>query len=239
MGKVMAGNNLIKYIYSMGRETYWYALHKIKGTTYAAYYADRMDRIVKKNPQWGLNLKRRFQLDYLISQGMEPHHKMLDFGCGAMSAGVHFIAYLDSGCYYGVDVSAKVLEEGIARLKERDLWKKEPSLHKFFEDDILKLRNVSFDFIWAQSVFTHMPPEDIERLVCNLSELMTPNSVFFATFAEGEKNSRQVRYKDWLYSKDFFVALGERCHLDINFMDDWHHVQSDQYNDVLVRMRLK
>src|SRR3954468_23923578 len=52
----------------------------------------------------------RLQFDYLVSQGLRPHHRLLDVGCGAMRGGVHFAAYLDPGHYFGIDVNDRLLE---------------------------------------------------------------------------------------------------------------------------------
>jgi hypothetical protein len=47
----------------------------------------------------------RLQFDYFVSQGLVPHHRLLDLGCGSLRGGVHFIAYLDPDRYSGVDRS--------------------------------------------------------------------------------------------------------------------------------------
>ena len=35
------------------------------------------------------------QLEYLKRTGFQPHHRLLDIGCGPFRAGRHFIDYLD------------------------------------------------------------------------------------------------------------------------------------------------
>jgi len=46
-----------------------------------------MDLIVSRRPDWGLDLNKRFQLDYLIAHGLKPSMDFLDYGCGAIAAG--------------------------------------------------------------------------------------------------------------------------------------------------------
>ena len=104
----------------------WY---RLRGKSYSEYYARRMDRIVRRNPAWGLNLNREFQLDYLKAKGFLPHHRLLDYGCGALSAGIHFIGYLDADRYVGVDISRAVLEEGLRRVASAGLEAKGPRVH--------------------------------------------------------------------------------------------------------------
>ena len=51
------------------------------------------------------------QFDYLVEHGLQPQHYLLDVGCGPIRGGMHFIRYLETGHYYGVDLNAPVLEE--------------------------------------------------------------------------------------------------------------------------------
>ena len=41
--------------------------------------------------------------DFLIDQGLKPHHKFLDVGCGAGRIGYPAMTYLDSGNYFAFD----------------------------------------------------------------------------------------------------------------------------------------
>src|SRR5438445_760198 len=52
----------------------------------------------------------RAQLDYLVEQGLQPCHYVLDVGCGPLRAGVHFIRYLERGHYAGIDKRGDTLE---------------------------------------------------------------------------------------------------------------------------------
>src|SRR5205807_6035012 len=46
----------------------------------------------------------RLQFEFLTGNGLKPHHRLLDVGCGALRGGLHFIRYLDEGNYVGVDL---------------------------------------------------------------------------------------------------------------------------------------
>ena len=43
----------------------------------------------------------QLQLDFMIREGLKPHHKLLDIGCGSLRGGIHYIRYLDVGNYVG------------------------------------------------------------------------------------------------------------------------------------------
>lgn len=56
MALISLPKRLASRFYEYLREAVWYTRHLVRGTSYAEYYADRMNRIVTRNPDWGLNL---------------------------------------------------------------------------------------------------------------------------------------------------------------------------------------
>jgi hypothetical protein len=54
----------------------------------------------------------QLQFDYMIREGLKPHHKLLDIGCGSLRGGIHFIRYLDAGNYIGTDPNMSLLDAG-------------------------------------------------------------------------------------------------------------------------------
>ena len=50
--------------------------------------------------------------EYLKAQGLQPHHRLVDIGCGPFRAGRHFIDYLDPGNYYAVDANHSLIQAG-------------------------------------------------------------------------------------------------------------------------------
>jgi len=216
-------------------EALLYARHRLSGKSYADYYAARMDRVVAQNPDWGLNLNKRFQIDYLRAHGLEPRSAFLDYGCGALAAGLHFIDYLDPGCYTGIDISAKVLEEGERRIYGAQLTAKAPRLLHLSSPDLSFLPSAAYDFIWAQSVFTHMPPEDIAALLPQLRRCLKAQGAFYASFALSEDGMRQRRFKDWYYDFAFFRGTAQSSGLKAILMEDWSHPDDPDGNDRLVR----
>ena len=48
----------------------------------------------------------RIQLKILEEHGLQPHHHLLDIGCGSLRLGCKAVPYLDPGHYWGTDLSA-------------------------------------------------------------------------------------------------------------------------------------
>lgn len=153
----------------------------------------------------------KLQFDFLVRQGLDPGNTLLDIGCGTLRGGRHFIGYLKPGNYTGVDISSKAIAAAEKLVVERELSHKHPHLvvneRKHLDFDLF--RDKTFDFLLAQSVFTHLPPDYIEECFQHLPRVMDSRSRFFFTFRKGVKQ-RQSGLKDFAYRRDFFEALAAR-----------------------------
>jgi SAM-dependent methyltransferase len=125
----------------------------------------------------------QLQFDFMKSNGLLPHHTLIDIGCGAMRGGIHFVNYLDRRNYFGLDINNSVIEAGKNELDMAGLLIKEPHLlvNDTFE---LSLFNVEFDYAIAVSVFTHLYLNNILRCLAEVSKTLKRDGMFFATFFE-------------------------------------------------------
>jgi SAM-dependent methyltransferase len=126
----------------------------------------------------------RRQLDFLITQGLKPEHRVLDIGCGCFRAGRYFVDYLEPGHYYGVDANQSLMQAGYdeeltdeqrARLPVGNL-----RANDRFDGDF----GVQVDFALAQSVFTHVSLNHIRLCLYRTAKVVRPGGSFFATFFE-------------------------------------------------------
>ena len=133
------------------------------------------------------------QFNFLVKNGLEPKHFLLDIGCGSLRGGIHFIKFLDEGHYFGIDKNNELLEGGKIELKENGLEHKNPTLKKIENFDFKSL-NQKFDYAIAQSVFTHLPLNDIVYCVMNIEKILVPGGKFYATFFEStlDNNDEQI-----------------------------------------------
>ena len=123
------------------------------------------------------------QFRFLLERGLQPHHRLVDVGCGALRGGVHFVRYLDAGNYYGADVNADLLAAGQYELEQNGLGDRGAHL---LDTDSFELRrfDVRFDYALAVSVFTHLPLREIERCLRAVGDVLKPGGAFFASFFE-------------------------------------------------------
>lgn len=145
----------------------------------------------------------QFTLLYLL--GLRDYHKLCDVGCGSLRAGRLFIPYLRPGNYYGVEPYQQLVELGI----EEELGKSIVSVkapHFLHDDDFnLNTFGVTFDYILAQSIFSHAACHQIEKCLSEVAKALAWDGTLVATYwptCPGELD----------YAGDEWVGNGKTAH---------------------------
>jgi SAM-dependent methyltransferase len=127
--------------------------------------------------------------------GLRPHHDVLDVGCGIGRIARYLCDYLDpSSRYEGFDVMPERVgwcQEHISprfpnfRFQLVSLWNSRyspdaslplPSAFRFpYQDE-------SFDFVFAQSVFTHLMPDASANYLREIRRVLRPSGISFTTW---------------------------------------------------------
>ena len=188
-----------------------------------AYSADS-DRKVEKGSDIKEKRVNKVQLPYLVSNGLAPEHRLLDIGCGTLRAGRHFIRYLNAGGYTGLELSPKVLDYAVLSVQQAGLSEKRPRLVLNAQKNLRfeQFAGETFDYLLAQSVFTHLPPEHIEECLAHVPSIMHEGSVFFFTFHQGRAYQYDGK-KSFMYPASFFTELANRYNQVLRVRDDYPH----------------
>lgn len=127
------------------------------------------------------------QRDFLVSQGLKPHDRVLDIGCGAMRGGAPLAAWLNPGRYYGIDISESLIEAGWrAEIEAAGLADRLPRSHLHVTDDFEVPFGGRFDVGLAVSLFTHLPLTGFTRCLARLGPHFREGGRIFATVFEGQ-----------------------------------------------------
>jgi SAM-dependent methyltransferase len=183
----------------------------------------------------------RMQLDYLVREGLQPSHSLLDVGCGPLRGGIYFLRYLEAGRYYGIDKRDDVLDEALrVEVPRHGLEHKRPTL---LADDKFRFARFGrqFDYAIAQSVFTHLPLNDIIRCLMEMERALAPRGRFYATFylnPGGKRNLEDIRQTPTVtshFDEDSFhydVATFEwicaGTELEVENLGPWDHPHNQQ-----------
>lgn len=148
----------------------------------------------------------QLQFQVLLDQGLQPSHTLLDIGCGSLRGGKHFILYLGPGKYFGVDPYPDLVREGIDLELTRGIEAdKRPTFaynsnfdFEFKYSVLLEWPLKPFDYVLAQSIFTHTTRVQATKLMESVSKAMHPDSKFVATYLDAQ-NSDGDDPDEWQY----------------------------------------
>jgi SAM-dependent methyltransferase len=132
----------------------------------------------------GYDLMGGIQFALLLALGLREQHTLCDVGCGSLRAGRLLIPYLQPGNYYGIEPRVDVLEAGIEHEVGADLVARRAPHFDNGEDFGLARFGTRFDYILAQSIFSHTY-RDLARIgLRNISDALGPTGLFVGTVFE-------------------------------------------------------
>jgi SAM-dependent methyltransferase len=121
----------------------------------------------------------------LTGCGMQPHHRLLDVGCGIGRAAGGLIGFFDTGFYRGFDV----MPDAIAWCRENITAKdtRFEFVHADLHSDrynpggstpankyVFPYPDASFDFVFLGSVFTHLLAADQAQFAREIARVLKP-----------------------------------------------------------------
>ncbi|MBA2681854.1 MAG: class I SAM-dependent methyltransferase [Ktedonobacteraceae bacterium] len=179
----------------------------------------------------------KLQFDFLLKEGLQPYHYLVDIACGSLRAGLHFIPYLETGHYLGIEKEESLIQAGIEKELSKEVYElKKPCfvVSSAFEFDKFKLQP---DYALAQSLFTHLPPSYIHLCFKNLRGCIHDDGVFYATFWEVETeraNPSKPNDRGFFgYTQQQMESFGSRNGWKPEYIGDWHHPRGQK----MVRFR--
>jgi hypothetical protein len=177
----------------------------------------------------------KLQFDFLIKNGLQPDHYLLDIACGSLRGGVHFIPYLEVGRYLGIDKEPDLIRAGIHNELGPKLYEsKRPQfvISNTFEFAKFTARP---DYALASSLFTHLPPVMINDCFKKLRTVIRESGVFFATFFEVDRpisNPEEPHdFGRFLYATQEIENFGTQNGWKVEPIGNWNHPR----NQIIVR----
>jgi Methyltransferase domain len=165
------------------------------------------------------------QFTLMTLLGLREHHTLLDIGCGSLRGGRLFLMYLLPDRYFGIEPSEWLVREGLrleigadleARKRPRFLFDAEFSCRSFEQP---------FDFVLAQSIFSHASVAQIRRCLSEVRACLKPESLFAASFVEANDD---YAGETWVYPEciGYRMATIERLAGEAGLIVrrlDWFH----------------
>lgn len=137
------------------------------------------------------------QFALLCSLGLRSTHSLLDLGCGSLRAGRLFLSYLEKGNYCGIEPNRWLIDEAIEQQIGRDMLRlKAPRFDHNARFDCTVF-DQKFDFLVAQSIFSHTGPDQLALGLQGLASAVAPSGLIAITFIQGEEDCPE---DGWFYA---------------------------------------
>jgi len=133
-------------------------------------------------PADGFAQSGRMQLVALVRVGLTRTSRVLDFGCGCLRGGYWLIHYLEPGCYFGIEPHAERLAIGLETLLEPGLAERKRPCFDHSPDFDLAVFGERFDFVLADSIWTHAAKPQIRRMLDSLIAASHARTTLLATY---------------------------------------------------------
>lgn len=140
----------------------------------------------------------QFALLFLL--GLREHHRLLDFGCGSLRLGRMAIPYLQSGRYFGIEPEARLIDEGFAHELGDDIRRLKRPRFAHNSDYKVDVFGERFDFVVAQSVFSHTGERPAAQALKSCADSLAPGGMIVANWLLGmETEGSPADTADWVY----------------------------------------
>ncbi len=147
-------------------------------------------------PPLKYDLLGALQFSLLASCGLRAEDTLCDVGCGSLRVGKLLIPYLNKGNYFGLEPNEWLIEEAIEKEIGQDLINlKAPRFGHSANFELSQFAQ-KFNFIIAQSIFSHASQKQIESCLKEARQCLKPEGLFLATFIWGKDDYQE---DDWVY----------------------------------------
>lgn len=140
------------------------------------------------------------QIRLLATLGLRENDQVLDLGCGSLRAGRLLMMYLRSGRYHGIEPNDWLVQDAIEQeIGPEFIALKQPRFDNN-SDFNTEVFDTKFDWIVAQSIFSHTGPRLIETALTSCKVTLNDAGLMLATFIHAEEYpSLEKELPGWTY----------------------------------------
>lgn len=150
----------------------------------------------------------RMQAEILFAEGAAPSSRVLEVGCGCLSAGAFLIERLDPERYVGIEPNTWLVDVALQRKDFRaTASQKKPRFLDNLDFDA-SAAGVSFDYVLSHSILSHAAHWQLPLFLKNVGACLAPEGKIFASLYlsegnpfgnHGTKNKQDSMDEEWVY----------------------------------------
>lgn len=132
-----------------------------------------------------------------------PGNKVVDYGCGSLRIGGHFIRALAPERYFGLDVTDGFYEMGKDLIGEKMVAEKRPRFAVIGEEALAAATAFGADIVYSTAVSYHVHPNETPIYYGNLQRLAAKPGA--RLFFDVSISDVPLRNKSWCWPLDFYI----------------------------------
>ena len=134
--------------------------------------------------------------------GLHPEMRVIDYGCGSLRLGLHFIRFLAKGNYFGLDITTDFITPGKQRLNEimgSDWVAEIGTIEERFEDAV----EHGADLVFSSNVAYHVHPEECQDYFERLTKLAGKPGSILVFDTRIAKDTLRFGDRNWAFPFEF------------------------------------
>lgn len=140
----------------------------------------------------------RAQFVALLEEGLMPHSKVLEIGCGVLRVGYWLIYFLKEDGYCGIEPAEERVEIGKKHLFDVSTLENKRPKFSFNEDFDSDIFDQKFDYFLAGSIWTHCSKQSIEVMLDGFVRNSNENGVFLASYLPARSKGQDYHGHEWV-----------------------------------------
>jgi SAM-dependent methyltransferase len=171
------------------------------------------------------------QLELLKMNGLQPHSRVLEIGCGCMVAGRPILAFLEPGCYAGIEPNRWLIDAVLKGLPDtHQLFERKRPIFVHRADFDASSVGTAFDFIISHSVLSHAAHWQCPQFLRSVKKVLAPAGVAIASLRfydedlrlMGDSHSRAWNYPNVSYfAWETIQQMAAGQQLDVEWRKDY------------------
>jgi SAM-dependent methyltransferase len=177
------------------------------------------------------------QTELLLLNGLEPRHRVLEIGCGALVAGRRLMTVLDPGHYAGIEPNVWLIEAAITGdVAVRELINAKHPIF-LFNDDFDGTPAGTFDYVLSHSVLSHAAEWQLPQFMAAVKPALRPDGVALASIRFTDEAGRlqgDSHDREWVYPGNSFfspetaAAAAASAGLRCEWVEDYRRIVTER-----------